>query len=143
MVILDVAIVNVALPSIQHELGIGQNALQWIITAYGLMLGGFLLLGGRMGDLLGRRPMFLAGLVVFAGASLLAGLADSAELLIGARALQGLGAAFVAPAALSTLAVTFPEGVERNRAIGPEQIGIDAAGPHPEIRKTPLRKFAE
>lgn len=118
MVILDVAIVNVALPSIQHELGIGQNALQWIITAYGLMLGGFLLLGGRMGDLLGRRRIFLAGLVVFSGASLLAGLADSAELLIGARALQGLGAAFVAPAALSTLAVTFPEGAERNRAIG-------------------------
>jgi hypothetical protein len=93
MVVLDVAIVNVALPSIQQDLGIGQNTLQWIIIAYGLMLGGFLLLGGRMADLLGRRRMLLTGLTLFSFASLLAGVARSAELLIGARALQGFGAA--------------------------------------------------
>jgi len=118
MVILDIAVVNVALPSIQQDLGIGQSALQWIITAYGLMLGGFLLLGGRMADLLGRRRMLVAGLGLFTIASLLAGVAGSAELLIGARGLQGFGAALVAPAALSILAVTFPEGAERNRALG-------------------------
>jgi EmrB/QacA subfamily drug resistance transporter len=118
MVVLDVAIVNVALPSIQQDLGIGQNTLQWIIIAYGLTLGGFLLLGGRMADLVGRRRMLLAGLTLFSLASLLAGVAGSAELLIGARALQGLGAAFIPPAALSILAVTFAEGAERNRALG-------------------------
>ena len=118
MVVLDVAIVNVALPSIQQDLGIGQNTLQWIIIAYGLMLGGFLLLGGRMADLLGRRRMLLTGLTLFSFASLLAGVAGSAELLIGARALQGFGAALIPPAALSILAVTFTEGVERNRALG-------------------------
>jgi EmrB/QacA subfamily drug resistance transporter len=118
MVVLDVAIVNVALPSIQQDLGIGRNALQWVIIAYGLMLGGFLLLGGRMADLLGRRRILLAGLTLFTLASLLAGLAGSAEILIGARALQGFGAALIPPAALSILAVTFTEGVERNRAIG-------------------------
>jgi EmrB/QacA subfamily drug resistance transporter len=118
MVVLDIAIVNVALPSIQQDLGIGQSTLQWIIIAYGLMLGGFLLLGGRMADLLGRRRMLLTGLTLFSSASLLAGLAGSAELLIGARALQGFGAALLPPAALSILAVTFPEGAERNRAFG-------------------------
>jgi len=118
MVVLDVAIVNVALPSIQQDLGIGQNTLQWIIIAYGLMLGGFLLLGGRMADLLGRRRMLLTGLTLFSFASLLAGVAGSAELLIGARALQGFGAALIPPAALSILAVTFAEGTERNRALG-------------------------
>jgi EmrB/QacA subfamily drug resistance transporter len=118
MVVLDIAIVNVALPSIQQDLGIGQNTLQWIIIAYGLTLGGFLLLGGRMADLVGRRRMLLAGLTLFSLASLLAGVAGSAELLIGARALQGLGAAFIPPAALSILAVTFAEGAERNRALG-------------------------
>ena len=118
MVVLDIAIVNVALPSIQQDLGIEQSTLQWIVIAYGLMLGGFLLLGGRMADLLGRRRMLLTGLILFSSASLLAGVAGSAGLLIGARALQGFGAALIPPAALSILAVTFREGSERNRALG-------------------------
>jgi len=118
MVVLDVAVVNVALPSIQQDLGIGKSTLQWIIIAYGLMLGGFLLLGGRMADLLGRRRVLLTGLTLFSSASLLAGVAGSAELLISARALQGFGAALIPPAALSILAVTFAEGAERNRALG-------------------------
>jgi EmrB/QacA subfamily drug resistance transporter len=118
MVVLDIAIVNVALPAIQEDLGLRQSALQWVVIAYGLLLGGFLLLGGRLGDLLGRRRIILAGLALFSGASLLAGLAQSAELLIGARALQGFGAALIAPTALSILAVTFAEGRERNGALG-------------------------
>jgi EmrB/QacA subfamily drug resistance transporter len=118
MVVLDIAIVNVALPSIQRDLGIGQGSLQWIVIAYSLMLGGFLLLGGRLADQLGRRRMLLAGLILFSAASLLAGMAGSAGLLIGARALQGLGAALLPPTALSILAVTFAEGPERNRALG-------------------------
>lgn len=118
MVVLDVAIVNVALPSIQQDLGIGQRAVQWIVIAYGLMLGGFLLLGGRLADMLGRRRVLLAGLTLFSSASLLAGVAGSAGLLVGARALQGFGAALIPPAVLSILAVTFPEGAERNRALG-------------------------
>jgi EmrB/QacA subfamily drug resistance transporter len=118
MVVLDIAIVNVALPSIQQDLGIGQSTLQWVVIAYGLMLGGFLLLGGRMADLLGRRRMLLTGLILFSSASLLAGVAGSAGLLIGARALQGFGAALLPPAALSILAVNFAEGAERNRAFG-------------------------
>ena len=118
MVVLDIAIVNVALPSIQRELHVGPGTLQWIVVAYGLVLGGFLLFGGRMADLAGRRRMLLTGLTLFSSASLLAGVAESAGLLIGARALEGFGAALVAPAALSTLAVTFAEGAERNRALG-------------------------
>ncbi len=118
IVVLDIAIVNVALPSIQQDLGIGQSTLQWIVIAYGLMLGGFLLLGGRMADLLGRRRVLMTGLVLFTAASLLAGLAESADLLIGARALQGFGAALIPPAALSILAVTFADGAERNKALG-------------------------
>jgi EmrB/QacA subfamily drug resistance transporter len=118
MVVLDIAVVNVALPSIQQDLGIEQSTLQWIVIAYGLMLGGFVLLGGRLADLLGCRHILLAGLALFTVASLLAGLAGSAELLIGARALQGFGAALLPPAALSILAVTFAEGAERNRALG-------------------------
>jgi EmrB/QacA subfamily drug resistance transporter len=118
IVVLDIAIVNVALPSIQQDLGIGQSTLQWIVIAYGLMLGGFLLLGGRMADLLGRRRVMMTGLVLFTAASLLAGLAESADLLIGARALQGFGAALIPPAALSILAVTFEDGAERNKALG-------------------------
>jgi EmrB/QacA subfamily drug resistance transporter len=118
MVVLDIAIVNVALPSIQRDLHIGQSTLQWIVIAYGLMLGGFLLFGGRMADLLGRRRVLLAGLTLFSAASLLAGVAGSAGFLIGARALQGFGGALVPPAALSILAVTFKEGAERNRALG-------------------------
>jgi EmrB/QacA subfamily drug resistance transporter len=118
MVVLDIAIVNVALPAIQIDLGMRQSALQWVVIAYGLLLGGFLLLGGRLGDLLGRRRILLVGLALFSGASLLAGVAQSDDLLIGARALQGFGAALVAPSALSILAVTFAEGRERNWALG-------------------------
>jgi EmrB/QacA subfamily drug resistance transporter len=118
MVVLDIAIVNVALPSIQIDLGFSQENLQWVISAYALVFGGFLLLGGRAADMLGRRRMFLGGLVLFTIASLLAGLAWSEGSLIGARALQGLGAAVITPAALSILSVTFPEGRERNIALG-------------------------
>jgi EmrB/QacA subfamily drug resistance transporter len=118
MVVLDIAIVNVALPSIQVDLGFSQENLQWVISAYALVFGGFLLLGGRAADLLGRRRVFLAGVVVFTLASLLAGLAWSEASLIGARALQGLGAAIITPAALSILSTTFVEGRERNIALG-------------------------
>src|SRR3954469_20441534 len=118
MVVLDVAIVNVALPSIKVDLGFSQEDLQWVISAYALVFGGFLLLGGRAAALLGRRRVFLAGLVVFTVASLLAGLAWSEASLIGARALQGLGAAIISPAALSILSTTFAEGRERNIALG-------------------------
>jgi EmrB/QacA subfamily drug resistance transporter len=118
MVVLDVAIVNVALPTIQTDLHVGQDTLQWIVTAYGLMLGGFLLLGGRIADLWGRRRTLITGLAIFTAASILAGSADSPGLLIGARAVQGLGAALIPPAALAILAVTFNEGAARNRALG-------------------------
>ncbi|HET6684195.1 MAG TPA: MFS transporter, partial [Gaiella sp.] len=118
MLVLDIAIVNVALPSIQVDLGFSQENLQWVISAYALVFGGFLLLGGRAADLLGRRRMFLAGLVVFTSASLLAALSWSEASLIGARAVQGLGAAIIAPAALSILMTTFSEGRERNIALG-------------------------
>ena len=118
MVVLDIAIVNVALPSIQDDLGFSQENLQWVISAYALVFGGFLLLGGRAADLLGRRRIFLVGIVVFTLASLLAGLAWSEASLIGARALQGLGAAIITPAALSILSTTFVEGRERNIALG-------------------------
>ena len=118
MVILDVAIVNVALPSIQVDLGFSQENLQWVISAYALVFGGFLLLGGRAADMLGRRRLFLGGVAVFTVASLLAGLAWSEQSLLGARALQGLGAAIITPAALSILSTTFTEGRERNIALG-------------------------
>jgi EmrB/QacA subfamily drug resistance transporter len=118
MVVLDIAIVNVALPSIQTDLGFSQENLQWVISAYALFFGGFLLLGGRAADLLGRRRLFLAGIVVFTGASLLSGLAWNEEALIGARALQGLGAAIISPAALSILMTMFAEGKDRNAALG-------------------------
>jgi EmrB/QacA subfamily drug resistance transporter len=118
MVVLDIAIVNVALPSIQVDLGFSRENLQWVISAYALVFGGFLLLGGRAADVLGRRRLFIAGLVVFATASLLAGLAWSEASLIGARAFQGLGAAIISPAALSILSTTFEEGRERNIALG-------------------------
>jgi EmrB/QacA subfamily drug resistance transporter len=118
MVVLDIAIVNVALPSIQVDLGFSQQNLQWVISAYALVFGGFLLLGGRAADLLGRRRIFLAGLIVFTLASLFAGLAWSEASLISARALQGLGAAVITPAALSILSTTFVEGRERNIALG-------------------------
>ena len=118
MVVLDIAIVNVALPSIKIDLGFSQQDLQWVISAYALFFGGFLLLGGRAADLLGRRRLFLAGIVVFTVASLFAGLAWSEASLIVARSAQGLGAAIVTPAALSILMTTFTEGRERNIALG-------------------------
>ena len=118
MVILDIAIVNVALPSIQIDLGFSQENLQWVISAYALVFGGFLLLGGRLADILGRRGVFMVGLVIFSVGSLLCGLAWSDEALIGARALQGLGAATITPSALSILTTMFTEGRERNIALG-------------------------
>ena len=118
MVVLDIAIVNVALPSIKVDLGFSQENLQWVISAYALVFGGFLLLGGRAADLVGRRRLFFVGLVVFSLASLFAGLAWSEPSLIAARAVQGLGAAIITPAALSILSTTFVEGRERNIALG-------------------------
>jgi EmrB/QacA subfamily drug resistance transporter len=118
MVVLDVAIVNVALPSIKTDLGFSQESLQWVITAYALFFGGVLLLGGRLADLLGRRRMFMAGLLLFTASSLLDGLSWSAGSLIAFRSLQGLGAALLSPAALSILTTTFREGRERNVALG-------------------------
>jgi EmrB/QacA subfamily drug resistance transporter len=118
MVVLDVAIVNVALPTIKNDLHFSQESLQWVITAYAIFFGGVLLLGGRMADLLGRRRMFMLGLTVFTVFSLLDGLAWSSSSLIVFRAAQGLGAALLAPAALSILTTTFREGKDRNVALG-------------------------
>jgi EmrB/QacA subfamily drug resistance transporter len=118
MVILDVAIVNVALPSIKSDLGFSTTSLQWVVSAYAILFGGALLLGGRLADLVGRRRLFIIGLLVFAASSLLCGLAWSETSLIAFRALQGLGGALLAPAALSLLVTTFAEGRERNLALG-------------------------
>src|SRR5213594_2511929 len=118
MVVLDVAIVNVALPSIKTDLHFTQESLQWVITAYSILFGGVLLLGGRMADLLGRRRLFMAGLALFTVSSLANGLAWSEGSLIAFRALQGLGAALLSPAALSILTTIFREGRERNLALG-------------------------
>jgi EmrB/QacA subfamily drug resistance transporter len=118
MVILDVAIVNVALPTIQVDLEFSAKNLQWVVSSYALTFGGLLLLGGRTADLLGRRRVFMAGIGLFAAASLLAGLAWSDSILILARALQGVGAAVMTPAALSLLMTTFQEGRGRNLALG-------------------------
>src|SRR5947207_3961696 len=118
VVVLDASIVNVALPSIGRALHFSASNLQWVVNAYTLTFAGFLLLGGRAADLLGRRRVFIAGLLLFAGASLVGGLSTSQGMLIGARALQGLGGAIVAPATLSILTTTFAEGAERNRALG-------------------------
>jgi EmrB/QacA subfamily drug resistance transporter len=118
MVILDAAIVIVALPSIQADLGFSEQSLQWVISAYALTFAGLLLLGGRAADLLGRRRVFMVGLLSFTLASLLCGLAWSASALIGARVLQGVGAAIMTPTALSIISSTFPEGSERNKALG-------------------------
>src|SRR5213082_514490 len=118
MVVLDVAIVNVALPSIRTDLHFSQESLQWVITAYSIFFGGVLLLGGRLADLLGRRRLFVAGIVLFAVSSLLAGLSWSEGSLITFRALQGLGGALLSPAALSILTTVFREGRERNIALG-------------------------
>ncbi len=118
VVVIDASIVNVALPSIGRALHFSQDNLTWVVNAYTLTFGGFLLLGGRLADLMGRRRMFMLGLVVFSIASLLGGLAQSEAWLIAARAVQGLGAAIVSPAALSIITTTFSEGAERNRALG-------------------------
>src|SRR5579871_5520430 len=118
VVVIDASIVNIALPSIGTALHFSENDLSWVVNAYTLTFGGFLLLGGRLADLMGRRRMFMVGLVLFSAASLLGGLAQSEAWLIGARAVQGLGAAIVSPAALSIITVTFTEGHERNRALG-------------------------
>ncbi|HZT93624.1 MAG TPA: MFS transporter [Gaiellaceae bacterium] len=118
MVVLDATIVNVALPHIQSSLGFTEASLQWVINAYTLVFAGFLLLGGRAGDLLGRKRLFLVGLVIFTAASLLDGISSTSGELIGFRALQGLGAALISPAALSIISTTFAEGKERARALG-------------------------
>src|SRR6185295_14735321 len=118
MTVLDVSIVNVALPSIGKALHFSRDNLQWVITAYSITFGGFLLLGGRAADLLGRRRLFLAGVVVFTIASFFCGLAWSEGVLIASRAVQGFGAALISPAALSIVSTTFSEGPERNKALG-------------------------
>jgi EmrB/QacA subfamily drug resistance transporter len=118
MTILDVAIVTVAIPSIQEDLEIAGSTVQWTLTAYAITFGGFLLLGGRMSDLLGRRIVFIGGVVLFTAASLACGLSTSAGMLIVSRAVQGVGAAIISPAALSIVTTTFPEGAERNKALG-------------------------
>src|SRR5262249_35518642 len=118
MTILDVSIVNVALPSIAKDLHFSRDNLQWVITAYAIAFGGFLLLGGRAADLLGRRRVFLVGVVIFTTASLVCGLAQSEGMLIASRAVQGFGGAIISPAALSIVTTTFEEGAERNKALG-------------------------
>jgi MFS family permease len=118
MTILDVSIVNVALPSIGKDLNFAQENLQWVITAYAIAFGGFLLLGGRAADLLGRRRVFLVGVVIFTAASLVCGLAQSEGMLIASRAVQGFGGAIISPAALSIVMTSFEEGADRNKALG-------------------------
>jgi EmrB/QacA subfamily drug resistance transporter len=118
MVVLDTSIVNIALPSLQRTLHVGTSGLQWVVTAYTLLFGGFLLLGGRAADLFGRRRTFIAGVVGFSLASLLVGLSQSSSEIIILRAVQGLSAAFMSPAALSIVLNTFSEGKERNKALG-------------------------
>jgi len=118
MTILDVSIVNVALPSIARDLHFSQANLQWVITAYAITFGGFLLLGGRAADLLGRRMVFIVGVILFTAASLVCGLAQNDGMLIASRAVQGLGGAIISPAALSIVTTTFEEGPERNKALG-------------------------
>ena len=118
MVVLDATIVNVALPHIQQALHFSGTNLEWVVNAYALAFGGLLLLGGRSGDLLGRRRIFIFGILLFTFASLLGGFATSQAWLLGARVLQGVGGAFAAPTSLSLIAVTFPEGRQRNRAMG-------------------------
>ncbi len=118
MVVLDVSVVNVALPSIRRALRFTEADLQWVINAYTVTFAGFLLLGGRAADLLGRRKVFVFGLVLFATTSLIGGMANSQTVLIAARAAQGLAGAVIAPASLSILTTTFTEPAERNRAVG-------------------------
>ena len=128
MIVIDASIVNVALPSIGQALHFSRTDLSWVVNAYALTFGGFLLLGGRMADLLGRRRMFMLGLAVFAVASFAGGFAQSEGWLIAARAAQGLGAAMVSPAALSIITTTFAEGSERNRALGIWGAAVGAGG---------------
>jgi MFS family permease len=118
MTIADLAIVNVALPTIGRNLHFSESNLQWVVTAYGLTFGGFLLLGGRAADLLGRRRIFMIGLAIFTAASLGCGLASSDTYLIALRGVQGLGAAIILPAALSIVMNMFGEGADRNKALG-------------------------
>src|SRR5437763_2150538 len=118
MTILDVSIVNVALPSIGRSLNFTRENLQWVITAYAISFGGFLLLGGRAADLIGRRLVFIAGVALFTVASLVCGLAQNEGMLIASRAVQGLGGAIISPAALSIVMTSFEEGAERNKALG-------------------------
>ena len=118
VVVLDASIVNVALPTIGKDLQFDQDSLSWVVNAYVLTFGGFLLLGGRLADLLGRRKIFIVGLLVFAAASLAGGFAESEGALIAARAIQGLGGALLSPAALSIVTTTFKDGSERNKALG-------------------------
>src|SRR6187397_2272940 len=118
MVVLDASIVNIALPTIGDALDFSQDDLSWVVNAYVLTFGGFLLLGGRLADLLGRRRVFIAGLLVVAAASLAAGFSTNEGQLIAARAAQGLGAAIISPAALSIVTTTFRDGAERNKALG-------------------------
>jgi len=127
MVVLDVAIVNVALPSIQRALHFGAADLEWVVNAYAVAFGGLLLLGGRAGDLFGRRRMFVIGTILFTVGSLAGGFASTSEFLIAARVAQGIGGAIIAPTALSLLADTFAEGAQRNRALGVYS-GVSAAG---------------
>jgi len=117
MVVLDATVVNVALPSIREDLDFSASSLQWVVNSYTLAFGGFLLLGGRAADFIGRKRLFLIGVVVFTGASLLNGLATSSEFLVAARALQGLGGAMVSPAALAIVTTTFRDGAERTKAL--------------------------
>src|SRR6478735_8083236 len=116
MVVLDVTIVNVALPYIQRALGFSGTGLEWVVNAYAITFGGLLLLGGRAGDILGRRRVFIFGLLLFSAASLLGGFATSQEWLLTARAVQGAGGAVIAPTALALISTNFPQGQERNRA---------------------------
>ncbi len=153
MVVLDSTIANIALPFIQKDLDISQANLQWVVTGYALAFGGLLLLGGRLGDLYGRRRIFMVGLVIFAVASGLGGLAQNELMLLGARGLQGLGAAIASPTALALITTTFPAGPERNRAfsvyaamsgagaavgliLGGWLTGLDAR--HPRLRRRRL-----
>src|SRR5258705_7757896 len=118
MVILDVSIVTVALPSIRDALDFSTTSLEWVTNAYAIIFAGFLLLGGRSADLLGARRTFLAGIVLFTAASLACAAAGSQGVLLGARAVQGLGAAILSPASLAVITNSFSEGHERNRAVG-------------------------
>ena len=145
MTVADLAIVNVALPTIGRKLHMPESSLQWVVTGYALTFGGFLLLGGRAADLLGRRRILMAGLFVFTAASLGCGLATADSFLIPMRCLQGLGAAIVLPAALSIVMNMFPEGAERNKALGVwGAIGASGATVGRDRRRPahPLRRLA-